>query len=112
MLKVLLQHLQAGGLVESPDRLPTQYGGSVPKSELRFDAVAGGWYVRSLNCSSSADLGMGTCRCVSHSTWGFEYVDRKVALSFLRDVIAHVTEMEERAKRETAFLESLIGVLA
>jgi hypothetical protein len=60
-----------------------QYGENIPVISLEYDQERKVFFLSELNCYSSQDMGMGTCRCVSHPTWEDRDISRDEALSII-----------------------------
>jgi len=54
-------------------KVTNQHREEVVDKELLINPKEGKIWVEELNCYSSIDLGMGTCRCVSHPLWNDPY---------------------------------------
>ena len=86
-----------------------QYGDQVPVSSIFFED--GRWMKEQINCWSSLDLGLGTCRCNSHPPRLETVISRKEMLSFLRQHLREEREENEARQAEIAWLEKTISEL-
>jgi len=107
-LKPLLETLHRGGTIILKE-IENQCGELLSVDFIYFED--GVWMRSQLNCWSSQDMGMGTCRCISHPTFKHERITRKEVLSHLRQLLRN--EAEDRAARgaEIAWLEEQLKAL-
>ena len=60
-----------------------QYDENVIENEIYLNN--GFWYQLTLKCYSSNNLGLGTCRCVSHNPYNEEIVSREYVLKIINE---------------------------
>ncbi len=67
-IKSILSKLKEIGLKENINlkTIKNQYDEKIPEKYIYIDFENGKIYYGEINCFSSSDLGLGTCRCVSH----------------------------------------------
>ena len=105
-VRTLLRALHEGQMVVVATTT-NQYGESIAVEELSYQD--GAWYQDQLNCWSSQDLGMGTCRCVSHPTRGHLPIPRRAVLSALQTLARNERQDTAGRAAETAWLERAIA---
>lgn len=69
----------------------------------------GSWVRTQLNCWSSQDVGLGTCRCQSHPAWRELRVSRKEVLGHLQTLAREEAKDAAERATETAWLETAIA---
>jgi len=62
--------------------ITNQYGEEIEERKIYFDGEF--WKEESINCYSSSDLGLGTCRCINHPAIREEIVSRDYVLSIIK----------------------------
>jgi hypothetical protein len=105
MLRDILTNLRAG---EAPvlSTRENQFGERIAEEILSFED--GRWCLQNINCQSSQDLGLGTCRCQSHDPRHSERVSRKEALAAVRRYIAEQQRLAKASLEEIAWLDQAI----
>ena len=109
LLKDILVRLHQGEYLCLETRR-NQFGDQVVIADLSFKA--GRWMMGQLNCQNSLDLGFGTCRCVSHPSWGNEPVGRQVALSAIKQLITEQEADEASCQLEIVWLEQAMDCIS
>jgi hypothetical protein len=77
-----------------------QYGDAVDEYRVIYHP-AKGWYEETLTCYGSSNLGLGTCRCVSHTPYTSRRLSRLEVIDLFGKDFSTLTE-EERADLEKA----------
>ncbi len=74
-------------------KIENQYGEEI--IENMYYLGPDGWYNERINCYSSSDLGLGTCRCVSHDPLKVEKVSREAVLSIIKEYPETIKDLTE-----------------
>lgn len=87
------------------EKIQNQYGEDIPSHSVSYNK--GQWYIETLNCLSSQHIGLGTCRCVNHSTYDSRVISREEAKKIIGENIVNLSN-EERENLLSISLEKRI----
>ena len=73
--------------------IENQYGEKIVENMYYLDGDS--WYREYINCYSSAELGLGTCQCVSHDPIRVEKVSREDVLAVIKENPEAVKDLTE-----------------
>ena len=77
------------------ETVQNQYGEDIPSHRVVFSKRKSQWYVERLNCYSSQNVGMGTCRCVNHSTYDSRMITREEVKNLIGENIVNLSNEEK-----------------
>ena len=86
-----------------------QFGDPIPTLQLNFNF--GSWEITELACSNSANVGMGVCQCITHSTYRTVKIGRKDALNLIRRYINDRRMDDNLGRKEIQWLDEIIKSL-
>ena len=87
-------------------RTENQHGELVPVQLLKISPEEGEIILQELQCWSAWGLGMGTCRCVSHPTWGETVVSPEKARRLVRRAYEEGEFTEDELAEALSAIES------
>jgi len=83
------------------EKVRNQYGEEIVAQEIYLSN--GNWWEEGINCFSSSDLGLGTCRCVSHDPKYVEPISRSYVLRLLSEKPELVSQLSQEEKKDLLY---------